>query len=87
MLLPSGNLIPLCNYQKQILVPSSPSLFILLCVGGMNCKSEWCLVATDLVLGLVVELVGQPGEVVADLFTHRDGDLLALARLSGRCPV
>ena len=27
----------------------------------------------------MVELVGQPGEVVADLFTHRDGDLLALA--------
>ena len=38
--------------------------------------------ATDLVLGLVVELVGQPGEVVADLFTHRDGDLLALPGLA-----
>lgn len=34
----------------------------------------------------MVELVGKSGEVVPDLFTHRDGDLLALARLSGRCP-
>ena len=81
MLLPSGNLIPLCNYQKQILVPSSPSLFILLCVVGMNCKSEWfwLLMTTDLVLGLVVELVGQPGEVVADLLAHGNLYLLALA--------
>ena len=30
----------------------------------------------------MVELVGQPGEVVTDLFTHRDGDLLALAGLT-----
>ena len=44
----------------------------------MNGKSEWCLVATDLVLGLVVELVGQPGEVVADLLAHGDLYLLAL---------
>ena len=29
----------------------------------------------------MVELVGEPGEVVADLFTHRDGDLLALPGL------
>ena len=34
---------------------------------------------TDLVLGLVVELVGQPGEVVADLLAHGDLNLLALA--------
>ena len=30
----------------------------------------------------MVELVGQPGEVIPDLFTHRYGDLLALAGLT-----
>jgi hypothetical protein len=36
-------------------------------------------IISHLVLGLVVELVGEPGEVVADLLAHGDGDLLALA--------
>ena len=48
---------------------------------NQNQSGVWLLLTTDLVLGLVVELVGQSGEVVPDLFTHRDGDLLALAGL------
>ena len=34
----------------------------------------------------MVELVGQPGEIVPDLFTHRDGDLLALPGVRRGCP-